>query len=205
MRRREVFPLLVGTAAWPLVARAQQPVLPVIGFLNAATPEANAHLVTAFRGALAEVGYVVNQNAIIEYRYAAGQYDRLPELAQQLVQRQPMVIVATPSANAARAVKAATSAIPLVFMVGNDPVKFGLVASLNHPGGNATGVNFFISELTTKRLGLLHDLLPTATHFATLVNPGEVTADDFIKDVTAAEFDPRRPYRNHSRARQRRN
>ena len=92
MRRREVFPLLVGTAAWPLMARAQQPVLPVIGFLNAATPEANAHLVTAFRGALAEVGYVVNQNAIIEYRYAAGQYDRLPELAQELVQRQPMVI-----------------------------------------------------------------------------------------------------------------
>ena len=188
MQRRKFIALLGGAAAtWPLAAQAQQAVLPLIGYLSAATPEANAHLVTAFRGALAEVGYVENQNATIEYRYAAGQNDRLPELAKELVRRQPVVIVATPNANAARAVKAASSTTPLVFMVGDDPVKFGLVASLNHPGGNATGVNFFISELTTKRLGLLHELLPTATRFAALVNPNEVIAGDFIKDLTAAD------------------
>ena len=184
MRRREFITLLGAAIAWPLAARAQQPAIPVIGYLSAAAPEANAHLVAAFRATLADVGYVENQNVTIEYRYAAGQYDRLPKLAEELVQRQSTIIVATPNANAARAVKAATIALPLVFMVGDDPVKLGLVASLNHPGGNATGVNFFISELTAKRLGLLHEFLPTAARFGALVNPNEETG--FTKDVTEA-------------------
>ena len=140
----------------------------------------------AFRRTLAEAGYVENQNVTIEYRYAEGQYDRLAELAADLVRREVTVIVASPNNNAARAAKAATSVIPTVFMVADDPVKLGLVASLSRPGGNATGVNYFISELAAKRLGVLRELLPAAVRVGALVNPNAAATEGFIKDVTAA-------------------
>ena len=187
MKRREIIPLLGGAAAWPLAAaRAQQRPVPVIGFLHAGSPGPTAAYVAVFRQVLVEVGYVEHQNVAIEYRYAEGQYDRLPELAADLVRRRAAVIVATPNPNAARAAKGATSAIPVVFMVSDDPVKLGLVATLSRPGGNATGVNFFISELVAKRLGLLRELLPAADRFGALVNPNAATAEAFTKDLTAA-------------------
>jgi putative ABC transport system substrate-binding protein len=187
MRRREFVMLLGGAAgAWPLAARAQQPALPVVGFLQAGSPGPSAAYISVFRQVLAEAGYVENQNVRIEYRYAEGQYDRLPELAADLVRRQVAVIVVTPNTSAARAVEAATSTIPIVFMVTDDPVKLGLVASLNRPGGNATGVNSFFSELGAKRLGLLRELLPAAARVGVLVNPNEATTEAFIKDITAA-------------------
>jgi putative ABC transport system substrate-binding protein len=185
MRRREFITLLGGAAAaWP--ARAQPRAMPVIGFLHAGSPGPVAPYLAEFRRALAETSYVENQNVAIEYRYADGQYDRLPELAGDLVRQRVTVVVTAPSADAARAAKAATSAIPIVFMIDDDPVKFGLVAGLNRPGGNATGVNFFNNELVAKRLGLLRELLPAAVRFGALVNPSAVTAEDFTKDVTAA-------------------
>jgi len=139
-----------------------------------------------FRRTLANAGYVESQNVVIEDRYADGQYDRLPEFAAELVRQQVAVIVTSPNPTAAQAATNATGDIPIVFMVSDDPVKLGLVASLSRPGGNVTGVNFVISELVAKRLGLLHELLPSATHFGALVNPNAVTTDSFIKDVTAA-------------------
>ena len=142
--------------------------------------------VTAPHGALAEAGYAENQNVKVEYRYADGQYDRLPQMAADLVERKVAVIVALPNLNAARAAKSVTSVIPIVFMVSEDPVKLGLVASLSRPGGNATGVNYFISELTAKRLSLLRELLPTVLRVGALVNPNAATTESFIKDVTAA-------------------
>jgi putative tryptophan/tyrosine transport system substrate-binding protein len=140
----------------------------------------------AFRKTLADSGFVESQNVAIEDRYADGQYDRLPEFAAELIRQRVAVIVTSPNPNAARAAKNATSEIPIVFMVSDDPVKLGLVASLSRPGGNVTGVNFFISELVSKRLGLLHELLASAAHFGALVNPNAATTDGFIKDVTAA-------------------
>jgi putative ABC transport system substrate-binding protein len=187
MRRREFITLLGGAVCvWPLVAQAQQPTMPVIGYLNAASREANAHLVAAFKSSLADAGYVEGQNVETQYRYGDGLYDRLPELAAELVRLQVSVIVVTPTTEALKAVMAATSTIPIIFMISDDPAKLGLVASLSHPGGNATGVNFFISELTAKRLGLLHELLPAANRIGALVNPNLETTDGFISNLMAA-------------------
>jgi putative ABC transport system substrate-binding protein len=184
LKRREFITLLGGAAAaWPLAARAQQRLAPVIGFLHAGSPNSQ---VAAFPQTLAEAGLVDKQNVTIEYRYAEGQYDRLAGLAADLVRQKVTVIIASPNTDSARAAKAATSVIPIVFMVSIDPVKLGLVASLNRPGGNATGVNYFISELGAKRLGLLRDLLPTAMHVGAMVNPNAATTEGFIKDVTSA-------------------
>jgi putative tryptophan/tyrosine transport system substrate-binding protein len=185
VKRREFITLLGGAAAWPLAARAQQ-ATPVVGFLSAGSPAPDVTILPSFRQALAEAGYVEGQNVRIEYRYAEGRYDRLSELATDLVRRDVSVIVALPNVNAARAAKAATSAIPIVFMASDDPVKQGLVASLNRPGGNVTGVNYLISELGAKRLGLLRELLPAAVRFAALVNPNATIAEGFTKDLTAA-------------------
>jgi putative tryptophan/tyrosine transport system substrate-binding protein len=182
-KRREFITLIGSAAAWPSLVRAEQPPTPVIGFLHAGSPHPP---VAAFRRTLAEDGYVENQNMTIEYRYAEGQYDRLPELAADLVRQKVTVIVASPNTNAARVAKDATSTIPIVFMVSDDPVKFGLVASLNRPAGNATGVNYFITELTAKRLGVLHELLPVAVRLGALVNPNATIAEGFTKDVRAA-------------------
>jgi len=158
----------------------------MVGFLHAGSPTPMAPYLAAFLRALAEVGYVENKNVAIEYRYAEGQYDRLPQLAADLVRRRAAVIVAGPNENAARAAIAASNGTPIVFNVTDDPVKLGLVASLSRPGANATGVNSFMSELVAKRLGLLREFLPAAARFGALVNPNAATTEDFIKDFTAA-------------------
>ena len=188
MKRRAFLTLLGGAAAaWPLVTHAQQPAMPVIGFLSVTSAGEQPHLLAAFRQGLSEVGYVEGQNVLIEYRWAEGQYNRLPELAGDLIRRHVSVIVTSASIPAALAAKAATKAIPIVFGVGDDPVKLGLVASLSRPDSNATGINFFNSELTAKRLGLLRELLPKAVRIGALVNPSNVdTAERAVKDVKAA-------------------
>ena len=185
--RRELLAALGGAAAaWPLAARAQQPAMPVVGILQAGTAEVNPGTVTAFRKGLSETGYTEGQTVAIEYRWAEGQYDRLPELAAELVRRRAAVIVTPLSVAAARAAKAATTTIPIVFGFGADPVETGLVASLNRPGGNVTGVATMNAELGAKRLGLLQELLP-ATRVALLVNPStRLVAEAVIADVQAA-------------------
>jgi putative tryptophan/tyrosine transport system substrate-binding protein len=185
LKRREFITLLGGgSLAWPLAAPAQQPTMPVIGFLHSASPEPNADRVRAFRQALKDTGYVEGENVAILYRWAEGRYDRLPELAAELVRRQVAVIAASDSGSA-NAAKAATTTIP-IFGVSEDPVRLGLVASLSRPGGNATGVNFFVTELGSKQLGLLHELIPAAARVGLLVNPNYPTTKRAISDVTAA-------------------
>src|SRR5262249_34985179 len=186
VRRRDFIALLGGAAAWPLAARAQPTAVPIVGYVHPDSPQSIAGLLAAFREGLSETGYVEGQNVAIEYRWAENDLSRIPELVADLVRRRVAVIATPGSSVAALAAKAATTTIPIVFSLGLDPVQLGLVASLSRPGGNITGVNSMSNELMTKRLGLLHELLPTATHFAVLVNPKNPTAESLKKDMETA-------------------
>ena len=186
MRRREFIYLIGGVAAaWPLSAHAQQPSLPVIGFLNGGSPEGYEPEVNAFRQGLKETGYVEGQNVMIEYRWANGQYDRLSALADDLVRRRVSVIAAT-STPANLVAKASTTTIPVVFTTGGDPVGLGLVSSLSRPGGNVTGVTQMTGEVAPKRVELAHELVPTATVFGLLINPTNPMAETVTRDSQAA-------------------
>ena len=188
MRRRTFIAGLASTTAvWPLAARAQQPAMPVVAFLKSTTPDDSAHLVRAFRQGLSEAGFAEGRNVTIEYRWAENQLDRLPELVAELVRRR-VAVIATPADTPATFVaKAATATIPIVFEIGGDPVRAGLVASFNQPGGNVTGSTSMNLELNAKLIGLLHELLPQAARFAVLVNPNNSTiAEATITDARAA-------------------
>jgi putative ABC transport system substrate-binding protein len=175
MRRREFITLLGGAAAaWPIAVRAQQAALPIVGLVAAGSAEDSADRVRAFRKGLGETGYIEGQNVTVEYTWLEGQYDRLPALMSDLVRRR-VAVIATPASTPSVAAKAATATIPIVFGVAEDPVKLGLVASLARPGGNATGVNFFMQEVDAKRVGVLHELLPKAARVALLLNPANAT------------------------------
>jgi ABC-type uncharacterized transport system substrate-binding protein len=186
MRRREFITLLGGAVAWPLAARAQQPAMPVVGFLSSGSPDAVLDFLPAFRQGLSEAGYVEGRNVAIEYRWAEGQYDRLPALAEDLARRQVTAIAVPSSTSAALAAKASITTIPVVFGTAGDPVRTGLVASLNRPGGNFTGVTSLNAEVEPKRLELLHELVPTATTIALLLNPTGRFAGNPTKDVQTA-------------------
>jgi putative tryptophan/tyrosine transport system substrate-binding protein len=184
VRRREFITLLAGTAAWPLAARAQQPTMPVIGFLNSSSAREYGYVAAAFGQGLRDTGYVEGRNVLVEYRWAEDHYDRLPTLAADLVRRQ--VIAITANTQAAPAAKAATATIPIVFITAGDPIRDGLVASLNRPGGNLTGVGILSVELGPKRLELLRELAPTATVIALLINPTSPTAEVQSRNMQAA-------------------
>ena len=183
MTRREFITLLGGAAAWPLAARAQQPAMPVVGWLG--PTEANDRVLTAFRKGLAEAGYAEGRNVAIEYRWAEGRYDRMPAMAAELVRRPVAMIMASPTP-AALVAKAATATVPIVFGVTDDPVKLGLVTSLARPEGNATGVYFFLSDLAVKQLGLLRELVPAAKRIGLLVNPDNANAEAVTREMAAA-------------------
>src|SRR5215475_1206197 len=185
IKRREFITLLGGAAAWPLASHAQQAALPVIGYLNFGSPESDAPRLTGLRRGLNQSGYVEGRNLVIEYRWAGNQADRLPALAADLVQLRVTVIVAA-GVPPARAAKAATTSIPIVFGVGADPVQLGLVASLNRPGGNLTGFNAFATELGSKGLALLHELVPSTSTIGFLVNPNNPASEVTTRDVLAA-------------------
>jgi putative ABC transport system substrate-binding protein len=185
LRRREFVALVGGAAAWPLAARAQQ-AMPVIGYLSARSREDTSHLIAAFQRGLAENGYVEGQNVAIEYRFAVGEYDRLPSMAAEFVHRQVAVITTTGGEPAALAAKAATSTIPIVFTVGSDPVKQGLAESFNRPGGNATGILLLTNQLEPKRLGLLRDMVPNASTVGFLVNPSFPASESQLSDMQDA-------------------
>jgi putative ABC transport system substrate-binding protein len=186
VKRREFITLLGGATAWPLAARAQQPSLPVVGFVRDGSADTSARFAAAFRKGLNETGYVEGQNVTVEYHWLEGQYDRLPALLSDLVRRQ-VAVIATPGNVPSLAAKAATATIPIVFGVGGDPVELGLVASLARPGGNATGTNFFVNEVGAKRLRLLHDLVPKAVRIAVLLNPGNAwVTETTLRDVREA-------------------
>jgi putative tryptophan/tyrosine transport system substrate-binding protein len=185
MRRRDFITLLGCAVAWPLTVRAQQQPMPVVGFLNVASPDGYALYVAAFRDGLKESAYVEGQNVAIEYRWAEGHYDRLPAIAADLVRRQVSVIVANTPANLAA--KTATSTIPIVFTTASDPVQIGLVPNLSRPGGNVTGVSQLNVEMAPKRLEMAHELMPAATVVALLVNPSDPSrAETLSRDVQAA-------------------
>jgi ABC-type uncharacterized transport system substrate-binding protein len=187
MKRREFITLLGGAAAaWPVATRAQQPAMPVIGFMSGRSPEDSAHLVAAFRQGLGEAGFVEGQNIAIEYRWGLGQYDRMPALAADLVNRRVAVLVGVGGDVSGLAAKQATSTIPVVFGGGSDPVKAGLVESLSRPGGNATGYSLLTNEMEPKRLGMLHDLVPGAAVIGVLLNPNFPPAARQLQDLEEA-------------------
>jgi putative ABC transport system substrate-binding protein len=187
LRRREFISGLGSAAAWPWAVRAQQPRVPVIGFVYGGSADGSAGYAATFRNGLGETGYVEGQNVTVEYHWLAGQYDRLPSLLADLLRRRVSVIATPATRVAAIAAKAATATIPIVFGVGDDPVKLGLVDSLARPGGNATGFNFFAQEVDAKRLGLLHELVPKALRVAVLLNPANATVTETtLRDVHQA-------------------
>ena len=186
MKRRDFITLLGGAAAWPLAAWAQRPPMPVVAYVSLSTADASARQLAAFRKGLSETGNIEGQNVTLEYHWLEGQYGRLPALAADLARRHVAVIATPGGAPAALAAKEATATIPIVFVVGDDPVKLGLVASLNQPGGNITGVNWFSNIVPAKRFGLLHELVPKARTIGFLMNPGAPTAESDMRDVQAA-------------------
>ncbi len=186
MKRREFILLIGGAALWPLAAGGQQPTMPVVGFIRDGSADESTRFVAAFRKGLSETGYVDGQNVTVEYHWLEGHYDRLSALLADLIRRK-VAVIATPGNVPSIAAKAATATIPIVFGAGEDAVKLGLVASLNRPGGNATGINFFGGEVVTKQLGLLHELVPKAVRIAVLVNPANTkTAEFYLREIQEA-------------------